>query len=125
MRPLLRPFANASSILARQRAIFLQSRLASGGSVQQHGHGHGAAVDDHHHDDHHHAVAGEEPSGYLFGETPAQAKKWYWWEPMWYFGYLLPMGVCDAAKIEAHRRLAARGETFGWPLPPSYSDKST
>ena len=30
----------------------------------------------------------------------------------------------DAAKIEAHRRLASRGESFGWPLPPSYADKS-
>jgi hypothetical protein len=24
------------------------------------------------------------------------------------------------AVIEAHRRLAQRGETFGWPFPPDY-----
>ncbi|TPX46908.1 hypothetical protein SeMB42_g03521 [Synchytrium endobioticum] len=111
-----------------------QARLASG--VQQHGHGDSASSSlDHHRDDHHH-LSGAEPSGYLFGEAPAQKRTWYWWESFWYFGYLLPMGIwivfmvnrtdgpTDAAKIEAHRRLASRGESFRWPLPPDYADKS-
>ncbi len=29
--------------------------------------------------------------------------------------------VTELAEIEAHKRLAARGETFGWPLPPDYA----
>ncbi|KAJ3053147.1 hypothetical protein HK097_004949 [Rhizophlyctis rosea] len=76
---------------------------------------------------------GPEPAGYAFGETPAQRRKWYSWEAPWYIGmyggtlvwliamYYSPnLSPKQAAKIEAHKRLAERGETFGWPLPANY-----
>ncbi|KAI8817393.1 uncharacterized protein EV422DRAFT_570734 [Fimicolochytrium jonesii] len=81
-----------------------------------------------------HGPRGQEPSGYFLGRPGGQKHTWYWWEPMWYFGYYgafatffvfqiysPKVSVTDAAKLEAHRRMAARGETFGWPFPADYS----
>ena len=52
---------------------------------------------------------------------------------MWYFGYYGSFFVFatalyfspnksldDYTKEEAQKRMAARGETFGWPFPPDY-----
>ncbi|KAJ3107990.1 hypothetical protein HDU97_002570 [Phlyctochytrium planicorne] len=99
----------------------LQMRMAS----------HGSAHD--HHDDHHHHEAGSEPGGYFLGE-PTSKRAWYWWEPMWYFGYYGSFvtfvifslyspqkSPTELAKEEAHRRLLSRGESLGWPLPPNYA----
>ncbi|KAI8801138.1 hypothetical protein BJ742DRAFT_779618 [Cladochytrium replicatum] len=78
-----------------------------------------------HHDDHHH--------GQEYQEHGPRAKRPYWWETLWYVGYYGSFatffflywysprqGPTDIAKAEAHRRLAARGEEFAYPLPPSY-----
>ncbi|RKP02217.1 hypothetical protein CXG81DRAFT_25155 [Caulochytrium protostelioides] len=95
----------------------------------------GGAVAHHDHDPLHHQL--EEPSGYLFGRTREDAKRWHWWEPMWYFGFCGGLvavftiqywnpkdNVMVEATKEAHRRLAERGEKFGWPLPADYSPYS-
>lgn len=38
---------------------------------------------------------------------------------MWH--YRAQKTPIEMAKEEAHRRLASRGEEFGYPLPPGYS----
>ncbi|TPX63272.1 hypothetical protein SpCBS45565_g06709 [Spizellomyces sp. 'palustris'] len=82
---------------------------------------------------HAHAPRGFEPSGYFLGRPNGTKRDWYWWEPLWYFGYYGTFATffifqafstrptpTEAAKLEAHRRLAERGETFGWPFPADY-----
>ncbi|KAJ3089702.1 hypothetical protein HK102_005716 [Quaeritorhiza haematococci] len=80
---------------------------------------------------------GYEPGGYLFGRPPLKAgekRQRYWWEGLWYYGYYGSFIVfftfeyfspkttlSHASKVEAHKRLAERGETFGWPFPPDYA----
>ncbi|KAJ1548091.1 hypothetical protein HK096_005340 [Nowakowskiella sp. JEL0078] len=66
--------------------------------------------------------------------NPKGKRDKYWWENLWYYGYygsfvaFIIASFYDpretptqAAKLEAHKRLAERGETFGWPLPPDYA----
>ncbi|KAI9100458.1 hypothetical protein DFS34DRAFT_614656 [Phlyctochytrium arcticum] len=80
-----------------------------------------------------HGPRGYEPGGYFLGQPRGSKRAFYWWEPLWYFGYygmLVSFGVAyafsprqspmEAATVEAHRRLAERGETFGWPFPADY-----
>lgn len=63
-------------------------------------------------------------------------RKPYFWEYMWYVGYILPLvvyagfeyyapqrtSVVHEGRREAIRRMEKRGETFGWPFPPDYKD---
>lgn len=58
-----------------------------------------------------------------------------YWEPVWYIGYYGMFAtfiigyfcfydrtsIEDRARVEAHRRMALKGEKFGWPLPPDYA----
>lgn len=58
-----------------------------------------------------------------------------YWEPVWYIGYYGTIGgllvgyfffhdrssIEDRARLEAHKRMALKGEKFGWPLPPDYA----
>ncbi|KAJ3174288.1 hypothetical protein HDU88_000256 [Geranomyces variabilis] len=79
------------------------------------------------------AERGFEPSGYFLGRPNAK-RDWYWWEPLWYFGYYgtfiafftvqafsPKQSITEQSKVEAHRRMSERGETFGWPFPADYS----
>ncbi|KAJ3189806.1 hypothetical protein HDU85_000090 [Gaertneriomyces sp. JEL0708] len=80
-----------------------------------------------------HEARGLEPSGYFLGRPAGEKRNWYWWEPLWYFGFYGSFAAffafnafsprqtpTETAKLEAHRRLAERGETFGWPFPADY-----
>ncbi|KAJ3260263.1 hypothetical protein HK103_000898 [Boothiomyces macroporosus] len=81
-----------------------------------------------HHDDHHHHD-GEEPSGRFLGLKAG--RPFYFWEPIWYVGfygsfavffaleYFSPKkGPNELARIEAMKRLEARGESAtAWPFP--------
>ncbi|KAJ3037830.1 hypothetical protein HDV00_001332 [Rhizophlyctis rosea] len=82
-------------------------------------------------------AAKRQPAGYLFGE-PGGRRKWYWWEPAWYFMFYPSIAIwlvfmyytphkspAQKARIEAHRRLEERGEDFGWPFPPNYRESTT
>ncbi|KAJ3226849.1 hypothetical protein HK099_003961 [Clydaea vesicula] len=80
---------------------------------------------------------GYEPGGYIFGRPPlkpGEKRKKYFWETMWYYGYYGPFiifflaeyyspkhSIVEEAKIEAQKRMAMRGETFGWPFPANYA----
>ncbi|KAI8619444.1 hypothetical protein BC830DRAFT_1104321 [Chytriomyces sp. MP71] len=75
---------------------------------------------------------GGEPGGYFLADPGNKAQKGkYFWEPVYLWGYIGGTAVfltayfyspnkspSQAAKIEAYRRIAESGETFGWPLPP-------
>ncbi|KAI9342383.1 hypothetical protein BDR26DRAFT_859731 [Obelidium mucronatum] len=89
----------------------------------------------HAHDDHHHHEGGGEPAGYFLAD-PGNKKVKYFWEPVFVWGYLGGTALfltayafspnkspSQVAKIEAHKRIAESGETFGWPLPPNVQAK--
>ncbi|KAI8809942.1 hypothetical protein BJ742DRAFT_852420 [Cladochytrium replicatum] len=105
-----------------RKSVVLAHRPAGGAAAAMHRTAATKAVA--HHDDHH---------GQEYQEHGSRDKRPYWWEGLWYVGYYGSFatffflywysprqGPTDIAKAEAHRRLAARGEEFAWPLPPGY-----
>ncbi|KAJ3275304.1 hypothetical protein HK104_003924 [Borealophlyctis nickersoniae] len=84
--------------------------------------------------DAHHEEEYNEPGGFKHGEAPGR-KRWFYWEPWWYFGLYGGSAVFfinflmrddlphDRRMVEAQTRLMERGQTFSWPFPPDYKRK--